>query len=221
VASKKDRLLELAILRRNSRWNGYACIGDFHDGIYECSYVSPYTISAHNVDSPLMILLQDWASSDVLSGPILHERYQVGYDPKRITNIRLKSLLHEHFKCSLEDTYATNVFPFVKRGAMNAQIEASILAKAATEFAIPQIKIVAPRFAVCLGKAAFDAVATAAGQPRAKRLSEALSSPFILGKTKIWCQSHTGQMGVNNRGGIENISDDWAAMAEQFFSGRS
>lgn len=217
MASKKDRLLELAILRKNSRWNGYACIGDFHNGIYECSYVSPYTISAHNVDSPLMILLQDWASSDVLSGPILHERYQIGHDPKRTTNIRLKKLLLKHFKCTLDDTYATNVFPFVKYGPMNARIDTAFLIKAATEFAARQIEIVTPRYAVCLGKVAFNAVAAAARQPRAKSLGDAISSPFMLGATKVWCQSHTGQMGVNNRGGFEIVSKDWAAMAEEFF----
>ena len=63
VASKKDELLQLAISRKHSRWDGYDCIGDFHGGVYECNYVSPYTIGAHNVDSPLMILLQDWAYS--------------------------------------------------------------------------------------------------------------------------------------------------------------
>src|SRR5262249_9204975 len=122
MVSKKDELLQLAISRKHSRWDGYDCIGDFHGGVYECNYVSPYTIGAHNVDSPLMILLQDWASSDVLSGPILHERYQVGHDPERTTNKRLQQLLLEHFKYNLRDVYATNVFPYVKRGSMNASI---------------------------------------------------------------------------------------------------
>lgn len=142
-------------------------------------------------------------------------------DPKRITNVRLKKLLLKHFKCTLTDTYATNVFPFVKHGPMSARIDSAILLKAASEFAVRQIEIVAPRFAVCLGKVAFGALASAAGRPRAQSLNDAISSPFMLGKTKVWCQSHTGQMGVNNRGGIENISKDWAAMAEQFFSGRT
>jgi uracil-DNA glycosylase len=216
VASKKDRLLQLAIFRKNSRWDGYDCIGDFHEGVYECSYVSPYTIGAHNVGSPLMILLQDWASSDVLNGLVLHEHYQIGHDPARTTNIRLQKLLHDHFNCALKDTYATNVFPFVKRGPMKATIPRAILARAARQFAIPQIEIVAPRLAVCLGKAAFDAVATAAGQPRTETLDDAISSPFVIGETKVWCQAHTGQMGVSNRGGIENVSKDWAVMAKDF-----
>jgi hypothetical protein len=103
----------------------------------------------------------------------------------------------------LKDTYATNVFPFVKRGSMDAPIPPAVLTRAATVFAIPQIEIVAPRFAICLGKAAFDAAATAAGHSASTSMNEAISSPFVLGTTKVWCQAHTGQMGVNNRGGLE------------------
>ena len=43
---KHKQLLELAQKRQRSRWNGYKCIGDYHGGIYECDYVSPYTKSA-------------------------------------------------------------------------------------------------------------------------------------------------------------------------------
>jgi hypothetical protein len=218
MVSKKDLLLQLAIARKKSRWDGYDCIGDFHEGVYECNYVSPYTIGAHNVDSQLMILLQDWASSDVLNGPILHSRYEIGHDPARSTNIRLKKLLSTHFECDLTETYATNVFPFVKRGGMSATVELATLKRAAKEFTVPQIKIVAPRFAVCLGKAAFDAVASVVDQPSSKNMEDAVSSPFMLGSTKVWCQAHTGQMGVNNRGGFENVSKDWAAMSKDFYS---
>ena len=219
MVSKKDNLLRLAISRKNSRWDGYDCISDFHGGVYECNYVSPYTIGAHNADSPLMILLQDWASSDVLSGPILHERYQIGHDSTRPTNVQLQNLLFDHFKLKLRDTYATNVFPFVKRGPMKSQIDSKALIKAAEVFAIPQIEIVAPRFAVCFGKDAFRAVATAAGHRVAANMNmnEAISSPFMMGTTKVWCQAHTGRMGVSNRGGIEKVSDDWATMSKDFF----
>jgi uracil-DNA glycosylase len=216
MASKKDLLLQLAIVRKKSRWDGYHCVGDFHEGVYECNYVSPYTIGAHNVDSPLMLLLQDWASSDVLNGTVLHSRYEVGHDPKRSTNIHLKKLLMTHFSCDLTETYATNVFPFVKRGGMSASVEPLMLKRAAEEFAVPQIRIVAPRFAICLGKAAFDAIASAEGRPSYKNMDDAISSPFMMGPTKVWCQAHTGQMGMNNRGGFENVSKDWAAMAKDF-----
>lgn len=68
--AKRSALRALARRRKDTRWPGYKCIGDFHDGRYECDYVSPYTRSAHNVDADVMILLQDWASDKVLSAKI-------------------------------------------------------------------------------------------------------------------------------------------------------
>ena len=56
---KHERLRALAAKRRADRWPGYRCIGDCHDGAYDCEYVSPYTKSAGNVDSPILVLLQD------------------------------------------------------------------------------------------------------------------------------------------------------------------
>jgi hypothetical protein len=215
MIDKDTRLKEFALLRKNSRWPGYKCIGDYHGGVYECEFVSPYTRSACNVDADLMILLQDWSSDEVLSGPYLHARCTAGYDPDRGTNKRLKELLHRHFGLELKDVYATNVFPFVKLGAINASIPMRDLVRAAREFTLPQIKVVGPRLAVCLGKAAFDAVALAAGVRRTASMAEAIASPFEIGNTRVWCQAHTGQQGTNqrNRLRVDQVEEDWARMA--------
>jgi hypothetical protein len=218
MIDKHARLLELTRLRQKTRWPTYRCIGDYHGGKYECDFVSPYTRSAHNVNAELMILLQDWASDDVLSGPYLHVRCTVGHDPNRGTNKRLKDLLFRHFGLKLEQVYATNVFPFVKVGGMNASIPRRDLERAAQEFALPQIQIVGPRLAVCLGKAAFDAVAVAAGRRPARSLADAIASPFYIGRTEVWCQAHTGQQGTNfrNQIGFGQVSKDWALMASGY-----
>src|ERR671918_805686 len=81
MIDKHARLLKLARLRQESRWPGYRCIGDYCKRRYECDFVSPYTRSAGNVDAELMILLQDWSSDEVLSGPYLHARCTVGRAP--------------------------------------------------------------------------------------------------------------------------------------------
>lgn len=218
MMDKHARLRELALLRQKTRWAGYKCIGDYKEGKYECDFVSPYTRSACNVGSGLMILLQDWASDDVLSGLYLHERVTVGHDPYRGTNTRLKKLLDQHFGLKLEDVYATNVFPFVKLGAMSASIPLRDLVRAAREFALPQIEIVGPRLAVCLGKAAFDAIAVASGRRRTESLVEAIAFPFEIGRTQVWCQAHTGQLGTNsrNRKGVDQVGRDWAHMASAY-----
>jgi restriction system protein len=201
-----------------SRWAGYKCIGDYHDGVYECDFVSPYTLSAGNVDAVLMVLLQDWASDDVLSGPVLPARFAVGHDPRRRTNLRLRELLRQHFGCELDEVYATNLFPFVKIGSMSASIRKQDLLRAAREFAIPQIKIIAPKLVVCLGKAVFNAVKIAAGFPAAKSLADAIVSPFEISETQVWCQAHTGQQGTNyrNRNGVDLVTSDWARMASVY-----
>jgi hypothetical protein len=210
VTDKDTRLRELAHLRKSTRWPGYRCIGDYHGGVYECDFVSPYTRSAQNVDAQLMNLLQDWSCDEVLSDDFLLERVTIGHDPRRVTNKGLQDLLQRHFGLELKDVYATNVFPFVKLGAMNASIPIRDLVRAAREFALPQIEIVEPRLAVSLGKAAFDAVAAAAGRRRSRSLAEAIESPFEIGKTQVWCQAHTGPLGTmaRNRNGADQVAGD-------------
>src|SRR5215475_9103231 len=122
-------------------------------------------------------------------------RFTVGHDPHRRTNRRLRELLRQHFGVDLEQVYATNVFPFVKIGSMSARIRRQDLLRAAKEFALPQIEIVQPRLAVCLGKTAFNAVRSAAGHSPAKSLADAIASHFDFGETQVWCQAHTGQQG--------------------------
>ena len=220
MSDKHTRLLALSRRRQESEWpceRNYKCIGDYHGGVYECDFVSPYTIGARNVDSELMILLQDWASDDVLRNDYLEATVTVGHDPSRGTNKRLKELLRHHFRLELNEVYATNVFPFIKRGRMNRSIAKRDLVRAAREFALPQIEIVGPRLAVCLGKAAFNAVAIASGRPPAKSLADAIeiASPFEIGSTQVWCQAHTGQQGTNyrNRSEADQVATDWDRMA--------
>lgn len=220
MTDKQTRLLALARRRQEAPWpreRDYKCIGDYHEGAYECSFVSPYTIGAQNVNSDVMVLLQDWASDDVLRDYYLDFRATIGHDPNRGTNKRLKKMLRQHFDLDLSEVYATNVFPFIKRGPMNKPIARRDLVRAAREFALPQIEIVGPRLAICLGKAVFDAVAIASGHHPAKSLAEAIeiASPCEIGNTQVWCQAHTGQQGTNyrNRCGPDQVARDWGRMA--------
>lgn len=215
VSHKLLALLQLARRRQSTRWPGYKFIGDYHRGVYECDFVSPYTRTAGNVDSEVMVLLQDWASDEVLSGPVVDERVRLGHDPTRATNRRLRDLLRRHF--GLEQVYGTNLFPFIKMGSMNSAIPQRDLVRAAVEFGLPQVEIVGPRTVVCLGLATFNALAVAAGRRGARRLDEAIGAPFLVGGAQVWCQAHTGQQGTNmrNRGGVDRVTGDWARMAEE------
>ena len=78
---KRAELLKLAKLRQATRWEGYKCIGDYHDGIYECDFVSPYTKTAGNVDAEILVMLQDWSSDESLKGSIDYGAATLGHTP--------------------------------------------------------------------------------------------------------------------------------------------
>lgn len=217
---KHGQLLELAQKRKRSRWNGYNCIGDYHGGIYECDYVSPYTKSAHNVDSDIMVILQDSSSDEGISKEPTPEGVKCGYLPSLPTNKNLIRLLNDNFGVGLNDIYATNLFPFIKLGpSLSAPIPRKDLIRAAQEFALPQIRIVSPKLVVCLGGATFNAIRCACGYKDRLKMDSAIESPFKVGRSQIWCQAHTGQLGQNNRnrGGVDRVSADWKRMKDAVF----
>ena len=215
---KRERLLELGRHRRLTRWPGYGCISDYHGGAYECDFVSPYTKSAENVDASVMVVLQDWSSHEWLVGPRHSEVEKLGRMPSLPTNRNLEALLLQHFGLHLAETYATNLFPFVKRGSMTAPIRMKDLVCAAREFALPQIQIVEPALVICLGKACVNALRIASGHDPAPSLEAAVNQPFSIGVSDVWCQAHTGAIGQNirNRGGVNRVTEDWSRMASEF-----
>ena len=157
---KQQVLSKLAQKRQLTRWDGYLCIADLHGGAYECDHVSPYTKSASNMDADVMLVLQDWASSEYFErhDGVISDLVELGYDSSVDTNNNLKRLLKTHLNLDLQDTYATNLMPFIKQGGMSASIPMKVLVNAATEFALPQVKIVQPKIVVCFGLQAFNAI---------------------------------------------------------------
>src|SRR5947208_787319 len=100
---KQKGLRALARKRQRTRWHGYKNIGDYHHGVYECLHVSPYTKSADNVDSPIMVFLQDWTSDDSIRRGIDKNCIALGYTPSLPSNRNLIRLLLTHFGLSLAD----------------------------------------------------------------------------------------------------------------------
>ena len=213
---KQARLLELAKARMTTRWPGYKSIADYQGGIYECDFVSPFTKTAGNADAKVFVLLQDWSSDEELSRGLDDVTMELGYDPTQPTGRNLKRLLEVTFGLSLKDVYGTNLFPFVKSGGVSKSIPQRDLVRAAREFALPQIEIVGPRLVVCLGLVTFEALRKAIGLPPAGRMQVAINSPFSVGRSRVWCQAHTGAFGQmnRNRGGIKLVDRDWMNMKE-------
>lgn len=211
---KRARLLELAKLRQASHWPDYKSIKDYHNGAYECDYVSPYTKTAGNVDADVMVMLQDWSSDESLRQPLDLDAQRLGYTPTLPTNLRLEQLLTNTFGLCLSNVYGTNLFPFVKPGGMSSHIQKRDLIKAARQFALPQIEIVSPRLVICLGLVTFESLQSACGLAPAGKMEIAINSPFSVGKSRVWCQAHTGALGQMNRnkGGVDRVSQDWLRM---------
>jgi restriction system protein len=211
AAQKKSILLELAAKRRRTSWPGYFSIGKYHDGVYECDYVSPYTKSANNVDAEVMILLQDWSSDAAPSSNLDPAARDLGHTPSLPTNRNLKRLLSNHLGLELQEVYATNLFPFIKERRMSSRVPFPDFVRAAREFAIPQIQVVSPKILICLGLNTFNAVRVASGAAPKKPMATAIISPMQLGSTPIRCQANTGARGQSNRG-REQVEMDWSKM---------
>ena len=215
--SKRRALKALAAKRKKTRLPGYKCIGDYRNGAYDCEHVSPYTKSAGNVNSPIMVMLQDWTSQDKIRRGLDAETLKLGYYPNLRTNKKLVQLLEEHFNTDLKRIFATNLFPYIKRGKINSAIPARDLVWAASEFGIPQIKIVRPKLVICLGLATFNALREAQGEkpvfPTAAAIR--LRPRFQIGKAVIWCQAHTAPQGQATRNtGRKRVPGDWRRMAK-------
>ncbi|CAG36764.1 restriction endonuclease [Desulfotalea psychrophila] len=209
--TKEQALLALAKKRQTTRYDGYTSIGDYNGGVWECDYVSPYSKSAHNVDARVMAVLQDWCSSDAFTGDICVEDLSLGYDSTAKTNISLMTLLQNHFGLSLQDTYTTNLFPYIKPGAMNALISIKDLTRAAKDFTLPMVEIIQPQLVICFGKNTFNVMRRACGMGDTNNVAEAIDSSFQYRGATLCCQSHPGQLGKNNRnkGGVDRASADW------------
>lgn len=202
---------QLAEKRKRTRWEGFDCIADFKPEYDSTPHVSPYSRFAGNIYADIMILLQDWASSDWLRGPYDADVARLGHDPRIPTNRNLANLLYRHLDAHVEDTYITNVFPFVKRGGMSARVPSAALLQAAREFALPQIDIIRPKLAICMGLASFNAVASACDRPKAKDLNAAIEQSFYRNKTWICCQAHPSQRSQNHRSRLrqDQVDRDW------------
>lgn len=213
---KHEKLLALGRKRRNAPLpEGCHSIGEYENGAYESEYVSPYTKSAHNADAEVSIMLQDWASHESLIGKFDRDAATLGYSSSSRTNINLIALLCVHFNLSLSKTFATNLFPFVKTGAMNAGIPVRLLNKATEDFAMPQVMIVGPKLLICLGKEVFNAVRRFHKHDAVRTVGDGIDNPFQVGETWYWCQSHTGSQGTNQRT-ARQVAKDWKRMAENY-----
>ncbi|SDS61733.1 hypothetical protein [Bradyrhizobium canariense] len=221
---KKEALADLILLRKQDRNPKYHALSDFDDGFYDGDWITPWTISACNLDAGLMIVAQDWSSAEALESPKRSKPAQkearklCGQDANLPTNKTLKALLKKHFGLEFADTYATNLFVFIKPGTISAKIPIEDLAYCAEKYALPQIEIVQPRMVLCLGKGTFNAIQLALGHPLSKLSEASLPNAHTQHQNgaEIYGVPHTGSWGTRNAGGIDNMHTIWARLANRF-----
>lgn len=216
-------LRQLAKKRRRDRRAGYCCLADFNEGYFECCFVSPWTKSAHNLGANVMLLGQDWSSSNALDR-VLNETEpekaieirKLGQTYKLPTNKRLRRFLKEGVGLEFSETYATNLFPFIKKGALNAKIQARDMDYCAKEYAIPQIEIVQPKMVICLGKSTYEAICRFLdlGEQFFKQTSQPIHCIRHRG-VEIYGLPHPGYWGVRNAGGEECVLEHWQALGNR------
>jgi len=216
---KQEALLELSRQRRSARLEGYACIGDFHNGLYECDHISPWTKSGCNMDADIMVIGQDWSSSEVLAAdPPDSSTVKLGFNPKFPTNKNLNMLLERHFGVTRAECYLTNLFPFIKSGNATASIKMRDMAYCAKWYTLEEIRIVSPKIAICLGLQTFKAMMRATDRKGSLKMDDAIASPFLFETTKIHCVAHTGVLGTNNRNRVPGRVDrDWQNLAGEAY----
>ena len=109
----------------------------------------------------------------------------LGRNPDRITNQRLEALLSSVFELSLADVYATNVFPFVKPGAMSASIPQALVYSSARTFTAVELVIAKPKLVLALGKVAQRAMHEI-GRPCLNLPHPAARRLDLLGHEQAW-----------------------------------
>lgn len=221
--NKASALSELVTKRRRETQLAYHHLHSFDEGIWDCEHVVPWTKSACNLDAGLMIIGQDWASEKFLREPRyntperISARKAAGQDEYLPTNRRLKSLLEAHFGLEFAQTYATDVLVFIKPGTMTGNVPMADMLYCASEYAVPQIKIVQPAMAICLGAKTFNSVRRALKLPDFK-LKDAYvpSAHTIYNGSEIYGVPHTGGLGHANAGGAEKVDQIWARLAARY-----
>jgi hypothetical protein len=210
--SKQQRLMALGQKRKDAQWAGYRGLGDVLGGAYECEFVSPLTRAGANVESQILVVLQDWGTEANLGAVVDPDVRRLGYSPGEPTIATLSSLLRAHFHRDLQDVYLTNLFPFIRNGPLAF----GDLVRSATEFAIPQIDIVRPQVVVCLGLDTFNALRVGHGLPRLANLTAAAAAAFCIGASRVWSQAHTGYFGQMTRNRLDSsqVMRDWELMAQ-------
>ena len=181
-------------------------------------HLSPWSLSADRVDSPILLVGQDWASIDSIRA-WSSDQYSVirrlGRNPKLETNIRLDFLIEESFGLKFSDCYATNAFVFIKPGNASSRIATRAFSHSVLKYLLPLIGILRPKLVLCLGVQTFSGIARGILGTGAAQIDwrQSISDPLVAKKSKFIGLPHPGYWGTRNAGGEEVVLNLWKASA--------
>jgi len=193
----------------------YKNVADFQGGIFDNkNYVSPWSIGAHNSDANLMLVGQDWVSSEWLTNTNNAQYAKLGRDPNFATNRNLEAYL-KLFGLNFSDTYATNAFAYIKDGLANARIKQKDFRDSVVNNLLPQIEVIKPKMIICIGRMPFNEMRAQAGLSKVPIKNGHLESFHYMG-AKIYGSYHTGGLGTAGAGGKNNSLLQWKALAREY-----
>ena len=140
--------------------SGYAHIESFHGGIYQTwDYVVPWTKSACNLNTSIMLVLQDWSSvNELRRAPIDWHQVATGQSKSFSTNARIRALLRQYFDLSFCQTYGTDIVPYAKPGDRRSFIPKQFMIDCALNFTLNEISIVKPCVVLAIGIQVFNSL---------------------------------------------------------------
>jgi len=214
--NKRSRIRKLVHLRRlpTSCPFGYSSLSTFDEGYYESVFVVPWTKSACSYDADLMIIGQDWASESHLKKRDECIRV-LGQKPTLATNRNLKKFLKKYMLLEFGETWATDVFPFLKRKRMSERIPQNLLVECAKTYTLKEIEIIRPLMVVCLGLRTINAVRVALGQNTLPNIDAAsdVTQSDKLPCIEIYGATHTGGWGTTTRG--RKMNAEWRKLGRR------
>lgn len=197
--------------------SGYCQIESLHNGKYPTHLsVSPLSAAAKNFNSPIMLVGQDWASVESVKG-FTDKVWKQGYDSHLATNKNLHRLLFDCFGLNFSDTYATNIFPFIKTGGMSSYIPTGPLHYSAEFYTLKEISIIKPKIVICLGKRTYE-VLTKVITGKNGNWTKSLKERHMFCGAVIVASPHAGSLGVRNAGGFDALKLHWSKIKDLYDS---
>ena len=210
--SKKIEADSLEFLR-----NKYVKVSEYNNAIYyDPNYISPVSKSAHNLDSKILLILQDWASVEFLDKQEhTTEKINSGIDLTIKTNKNLHIWLEEFFGIAFNQTYAINLFPYIKFGNMSASIPVHDYLYSVKNFIEPFIESFQPNLIITIGADIFNILRRFKGLSRVKSREVYLNS-FEISKSSVIGVPHTGHWGTVGAGGEIEVKKMWEYLSNNY-----